>query len=315
MFEAGTSPRKRTESPRLRKLGTVRRFVFESDFFSTPCLEVEVGGRPIKFAESNRLAAKRVDSLFTKEPTTIPWLETFREDEVFVDIGANVGMYTIYASVMTGCRTFAFEPEALNYAELNKNIFVNGLHESVRAYNVAISDVAEVGVLYLGAFGYAYSHHDFNENTWSEDKAFGDKSTPRDARLPQGCVSESLDRLVASGVVPAPNHIKIDVDGLEHRVFAGLQETLKSPSLRSVLIEIDHRNLHCDAMIDHMASLGWRTSMDQLRTNRKVILTADQVERMRRVRSGGFNYIFFRDVAYDELFSAFLSTYEPPLGR
>lgn len=300
---------------KLRSVGQIRAFTFESDFFSSPCLEIEVDGRAVRYAESNRLAAKRVSSIFSKEPTTIPWLESFGEDDVFVDIGANVGMYSIYAAVLTGCRVYAFEPEALNYAELNKNIFVNGLHEQVVAYNLAMSDVAEVGALYLGAFGYAYSHHDFNENTWSEDKAFGDKSTPRDARLLQGCASETLDGLVARGVVPVPTHIKIDVDGLEHRVFAGMRETLRHPALKSVLIEIDHKNPHCEEMIESMLADGWRISMDQLRTNRKLILTEEQVERMRRKGSGGFNYIFFRDEAYARLFADFLDGYVPPMAR
>lgn len=300
---------------KLRSVGPIRAFAFESDFFSCPCLEIEVDGKPIRYVESNRLAAKRVSSIFSKEPTTIPWLESFDDGDVFVDIGANVGMYSVYAAAFTGCRVYAFEPEALNYAELNKNIFVNGLHGRVVAYNLAMSDVAEVGALHLGAFGYAYSHHDFNENTWTEDKAFGDKSTPKDARLLQGCASESLDRLVAQGVVPRPTHIKIDVDGLEHRVFAGMRDTLRDPGLKTVLIEIDHKNAHCEEIIETMLAEGWRISMDQLRTNRKLILTEEQVERMRRKGSGGFNYIFFRDEAYARLFADFLDGYVPPLAR
>jgi FkbM family methyltransferase len=300
---------------KLRPIGEIRRFTFESDFFSTPCLEIEVDGRKLRYVESNRLAGKRVTSIFSKEPTTIPWLETFGEDDVLVDIGANVGMYSIYSAAVTGCRVYAFEPESLNYAELNKNIFVNGLHGRVVAYNLAMSDVAEVGALYLGAFGYAYSHHDFNENTWTEDKHFGEKVTAKDRRLLQGCASESLDRLVASGAIPAPSHIKIDVDGLEHRVFAGMRETLTSSSLKSVLIEIDHKNPGCEEIIETMLGDGWRVSMDQLRTNRKVILTEEQVNSMRRKRSGGFNYIFFRDDSYERLFADFLDGYVPPLAR
>ncbi|MDX2235648.1 MAG: FkbM family methyltransferase [Hyphomonadaceae bacterium] len=298
----------------VRQTGPIRKFDFESDFFSTPCLELFVDGKPLRYVESNRLAAKRVAGLFSKEPTTIPWLDSMTPDDVLVDIGGNVGMYSIYAGVVAGCRVFAIEPEALNYAELNKNIFVNGLNDRVVAFCAAASDVAEVGKLYLGAFGYAYSHHDFNENTWTEDKAFGDKSTPKDARLLQGCVSVTLDGLVASGAVPQPTHIKVDVDGLEHRVFAGMKETLKDPRLKTALIEIDHKNTHCDHIIDTMLADGWRLSYDQLRTNRKMVFTEEQVIGQRRGRKGGFNYIFFRDEAYADLFAQFLDGYIPPIA-
>ena len=62
-------------------------------------------------------------TLFSKEPITLAWIDTFKDGETLYDIGANVGMYTIYAAVMRKANVYAFEPEALNYAELNKNIF------------------------------------------------------------------------------------------------------------------------------------------------------------------------------------------------
>lgn len=307
------------KSPRpARDLGLVGRVSsveFQSDFFSTPCLQIEFEGQAIRYMASNRLAAKRVHTLFTKEPTTIPWLETFAADDVFYDIGGNVGMYSIYASATTGCRTYAFEPEALNYAELNKNIFINHLHSRVTAYNIAISNEFRVGELYLGAFGYSYSHHDFNENTWKDDHAFGDKATKMDARLHQGCVSLSVDTLIRELGLPQPHHIKIDVDGLEHRVFAGMQSTLQSSELKTVLIEIDFQHPKCSAIIDAMLAAGWRYSMDQLRANRKKILAEEDVRRVMRSGKGGYNFIFYKDAFYGELFAQFLANYSPPLAK
>lgn len=305
------------KSPRpandLKSVGKVREVEFESDFFTTPCLEIAFDEQSIRYMASNRLAAKRVHSLFTKEPTTIPWLETFAEDDVFFDIGGNVGMYSIYASATTGCRTYAFEPEALNYAELNKNIFINQLHSRTTAYNIAISDETRVGELFLGAFGYSYSHHDFNENTWSEDHAFGDKATKMDERLHQGCVSIPTDDLVHVHGLPQPNHIKIDVDGLEHRVFAGMQRTLAAPELKTVLIEIDFKHPNCAAIVEQMVAMGWRYSMDQLRSNRKKILTEGDVRKLMSNGKGGFNFIFYKDDFYDQLFASYIENFTPPM--
>lgn len=298
----------------LGSVGRVSEKTFDSDFFSIEGFEVNVDDKVVRYVKSNRLANKRVHSLFTKEPTTIPWLETFSSDDVFFDIGANVGMYSIYASVVTGCRTYSFEPESLNYAELNKNIFVNGLHGRTTAYNVAISDDMKVGELFLGAFGYSYSHHDFNESTWKADRYFGEKFTPKNERLLQGCVSLSIDQLIFKHGLPAPNHIKIDVDGLEDRVFKGMTETLKQPGLKTVLIEIDFEHPKCSEIIDHMLALGWKVSADQLGANRKVILRPEQIERMRANGKGGFNYIFFKDDFYQDFFAQFIGKYTPPMA-
>jgi FkbM family methyltransferase len=311
MSKWAKSPRPAKE---LGTVGKVREVMFESDFFSTKCLEIAFDDTKIRYMGSNRLAEKRVHSLFTKEPTTIPWLETFGSDDVFFDIGANVGMYSVYAAATTGCRTYGFEPEALNYAELNKNIFINKLHGRATGYNIAISDEMRVGELFLGAFGYSYSHHDFNESTWKEDHAFGDKSTKMSERLHQGCVSIPVDDLVGIHGLPQPNHIKVDVDGLEHRVVASLRKTLQSPKLKSVLIEIDFQHPSCAAIIDQMVAEGWRYSMDQLRANRKKIFTADDIERMRRNNKGGLNYVFYKDTFYDDLFANFIANYSPPMA-
>jgi FkbM family methyltransferase len=296
-----------------RRIGPIRSFKLRSDFFKTLCYEIEVETKKVRYVHSKPLARARLDTLFTKEPTTAPWLETFRPDEIFVDIGANIGMYSIYAAAFTRCRVFAFEPESLNYAELNKNIFVNNLHERVSAFCLALSDEARVDYLNLGAFGASLSHHDFAENTWAQDmKWWGTKVTKKDARLRQGCVSSTLDTLIESGVVPVPDHIKIDVDGLEHRVIKGCLKTLASPSVKTVLVEMDFRADHTASILDLMTSLGWKYSIDQLRTQRDQILTLETIERWRREKIYGMNYIFFRDDHYARFFEDFLAHYELP---
>ena len=295
-----------------RQIGNITRSSFQSEFFRSPCLEVFVDDKRLRYVVSNPHSEARVKTLFEKEPTTIPWLETFKPGETLVDIGANVGMYSIYAAVMTGCRIFAFEPEALNYAELNKNIFANALHDRVFALCMALSDEEKVDYLNLGCFGASYSHHDFGENTWGEDKWFGDKFTRKDARLRQGSVSSTLDLLVERGDVPLPDHVKIDVDGIEHRVFAGARKTFADPRVQTVLMEINFFDDRNQAIIHSMTEMGWKFSWAQLRTNRKKILTVEYIQKIRRQHFGGFNYIFFRDDQYEKLFEDYLSRFEPP---
>ena len=273
--------------------------------------EIAVRGRPMRFATTGSSSRKRLRTLFSKEPITLAWIDSFGEGETLFDIGANLGMYTIYAAVMRGAPVYAFEPEALNYAELNKNIYLNDLHGQVLAYCVALSDVDKLDRLLLSDFGLGISYHDFEENSWTDDKQFApDWHVPKEGRRVQGCVGHRLDSLISDGL-PVPDHIKIDVDGLEHRVVTGMLETLQAPNLKSVLIEINFdkpRNLE---IVERMQDLGWRYSWDQLRIHRHAKFSVEKIKKYQELGKGGLNYIFYKDAAYDRMFTRLFDTYVP----
>ena len=120
-------------------------------------------GVDAKFFVPNRFTKFRVDSLLTKEPETIEWIEEFHDGDILYDVGANVGVYSVWAALSRGTRVYAFEPEAQNYAVLNRNIIYNGLADLMTAYNVAIGDRDGFGTLYLGNFVTGGSGHAFGE--------------------------------------------------------------------------------------------------------------------------------------------------------
>jgi FkbM family methyltransferase len=273
--------------------------------------QVPLRGRAMRFALTGSSSKKRLRTLFSKEPITLAWIDTFDEGETLFDIGANVGMYTVYAAVMRNASVHAFEPEALNYAELNKNIYLNNLNNHVLAYCLALSDVDKVDRLLLSDFGIGISYHDFEENSWTSDKEFAeDWVVSKDDRRPQGCIGRTVDSLVADGL-PVPHHIKIDVDGLENRVVAGMVETLKRPELKTVLIEINFDSSKNLDIIPLMEGLGWRFSWDQLRMNRKVKFTVEQIKKYQQKGVGGLNYIFYKDDRYDRAFADACESYTP----
>ncbi|GAA4764099.1 FkbM family methyltransferase [Novosphingobium ginsenosidimutans] len=286
----------------------------QTKWFDQAYAEVEHLGEIMRFATTGKSSVKRVRSLFDKEPITLAWIDSFASGEVLYDVGANVGMYTIYAAIMRQIKVHAFEPEALNYAELNKNIYLNGLHGQVLAYCLALSDVDKVDRLLLSDFGLGISYHDFEENSWTEDKTFApDWTVARDDRKPQGCIGRRFDSLTQDGL-PFPDHIKIDVDGLEYRVIAGMASTLRDPRLKSLLIEINFDNPKNLAVIDALTEMGWRFSWDQLRINRKVKFTVEQIKDYQARGVGGLNYIFYRDARYDAYFKALFERYVPGIA-
>lgn len=138
-------------------LTTIERYEAACPFLAVPHREAK-----LRYAVPNQATLWRVQTLMTKEPGTIQWLESIKPDSVLLDVGANVGMYTVFAAVVSGARVFAFEPESQNYALLCKNILANKVGDRVTAYCAALSDATKFSTLHLSTFGFGRSCHTFD---------------------------------------------------------------------------------------------------------------------------------------------------------
>jgi FkbM family methyltransferase len=140
-------------------------------------------------------------------------LHFLRPGDLFLDIGANVGTYTVLASKVVGARVIAFEPHPATADWLESNIRHNGIEGRATVHRVALSDHDGTGALTEGL------------DTMNRVVATG-----------EGCEVQlrTLDSVVA-GETPAM--LKIDVEGHEPEVLAGGAATLASPSLLAIEIE------------------------------------------------------------------------------
>lgn len=229
---------------------------------SLPTGVLKYGTTRIRFAFPNRAAYWRVSSFETKEPETVKWISEFQRDDVFVDIGANMGLYSLFAHVFSGARVFAFEPESQNYALLNTNIRLNELSRSVVAWCCALTDSRRVDRLYMTNLDTAGSGHEFGAEVDTNLK-------PINAAFAQGSLGYSLDDLVSINALPVPNHIKIDVDGIEHLVVRGARDTFSQSEVKSVLIEISPRIDEHSMLINEMMELGFSFDPDQVERSRR----------------------------------------------
>lgn len=203
----------------------------------------------------NILTRWRAHTLFTKEPDTIAWINGFEPGSVLYDIGANVGIYTIYAA-RRGIRVFAFEPESQNYAILNRNVYLNGLSDRVTCLNVALADRTCLDYLYLPQFRYGSSLNGFGEARDWQNKTFAPE-------FKQGALSFSLDSFLAAYALPFPTHIKLDVDGLEAKIVQGARQTLADPRLRSALMELNEKLPEDRAVLEMLPTLGLSLKQSQ----------------------------------------------------
>lgn len=194
--------------------------------------EVEVRGLVLRFRCESSYERYRVATLSAKEPETLSWLDRqLRRGDVFYDVGANIGAYTLYAAKkVPGARVHAFEPGAHSCAALLENVHLNRL-SNVAVYCLPLGARRRLGFLNLTRLEAGSSMHGFGRKDVAE--AFGEEVVAI-----QGTIAVSLDELLGEGL-PEPDLLKIDVDGDELEVLKGARNTLASPSVRSVLIEIN----------------------------------------------------------------------------
>jgi FkbM family methyltransferase len=195
--------------------------------------KIDVPAGNLLFVTSTGLLQSRAQSVMTKEPDTIQWIDRFESSDVFWDIGANVGVFSLYAARQRGLRVLAFEPSADNYAVLCKNIEINAFEGRVVPYCVALAGGTQLGVLNSPSREMGASLHQFG-NKGEASRYWGGNKTS----FAQGVVGFSVDDFIYQFSPPFPTRLKIDVDGLEWPILQGAGKSLRDPRLRSVMAEL-----------------------------------------------------------------------------
>ncbi len=142
-------------------------------------------------------------------------LHLLRPEDLFVDVGANVGSYTVLASAVCGAKTIRIEPDPETANHLGRNIGANRVEDRVQVVESSVGAASGMVRFSVG------------RDTTNHVLEAGDDT---------GCeiVVEPLDTIVGEGT---PTLIKIDVEGYEPHVVAGAHRVLAQPTLRALLIE------------------------------------------------------------------------------
>lgn len=183
-----------------------------------------------KILDMGEITRMRADLFESKEPETLNWIDGFEPNDNFLDIGANVGVYSIYAA-LNKINVISVEPDSLNYALLNINIRENGLNNFIIPYSVALNDIEKFSFFNVSSIEWGGALNSF-DNTLDFK---GNKFAPIHKQGVYGLPLDSFLKLIKT----FPSHIKIDVDGNEYLILKGAINTLKSKKLKSLLVELD----------------------------------------------------------------------------
>lgn len=143
-------------------------------------------------------------------------LHLLKSGDLFVDVGANIGSYTVLASKVTGANSVTLEPVPQTFDRLKRNININDISNLVDAHCCAV-----------GATSGAIK---FSSDCDTTNQVVDGKYNGAWVEVPVISLDEILQAL-------KPTLIKIDVEGYEPEVMEGAKETLKSDSLLAVLLE------------------------------------------------------------------------------
>jgi FkbM family methyltransferase len=137
-------------------------------------------------------------------------LETIQltKDDIVIDIGGNVGMFSIYVKKKFGCKVIAFEPVPQNFENFKKNIILNGFTEDdFEIYQIAITDV-EDGEIYIGT--------PLRNSGGSSKFEFSD--------IMSKCKTETIDKYLVNGCT----YFKIDCEGSEYEIIPTILNKLNN---------------------------------------------------------------------------------------
>jgi len=203
-------------------------------------------------------------------------LHFLRSEDLFVDVGANLGSYTILACSAVGARGVAFEPVPCTFTKLVENIRLNHLDGKVTCINKAVGN--RVGTL-----------------------AFTSTCNTTDHVLLSGepCDNKIIVEVTTLDTALAgenPSLIKIDVEGYETPVLAGAQATLKKQMLKAVILELagigNRYGFDESKLVEGMLCNGFKTYSYNPITRKLTAVGG------RDIHSG--NTLFIRDISFVE---------------
>lgn len=197
-----------------------------------PITSIKTKRGTFQFFCPGRLPLNRAETLLTKEPETIEWIDGFEENSVFWDIGANVGVYSLYAGLKKGVVVLSFEPASFNYYVLNRNIQINQMENKIFALAIAFNNLTLLDYFHMRSTEFGSALHSFSKITDWQGKSFS-------SEFKQGMIGFTIDEFILRFQPQFPSHIKIDVDGIEHKVVEGGRNTLADERLKSILVELD----------------------------------------------------------------------------
>jgi len=201
--------------------------VIEKSFLKT--VDVFHNGVTLTLCTPTELVGWLSNTFSTKEPDTLDWIDSFVPDSVFWDVGANIGLYSLYAAKRS-CRVYSFEPSVFNLELLSRNIWLNDLVDKITIVPIPLSSDIVQANLNMSSMAWGGALSTFNAD-------HGHDGNQMEKEFEFRTFGISMDKVVELLKISSPRYLKIDVDGIEHIILEGGEKVISG--VESLLVEIN----------------------------------------------------------------------------
>ncbi|SFD25089.1 methyltransferase, FkbM family [Algibacter lectus] len=196
-------------------------------------------------------------------------IDSLKKDELFVDVGANLGHFSLLASGICKAKSIAIEPIKSTMDKLNRNIKLNNLTSYITLLNIGIGDKSET---------LSFT----TNNTVMNSVSLEENSNTVKVEV------KTLDQILKN---ENPVFIKIDVEGYEYKVLKGAHYTLSNPSLKYLLVEFNNSgskfNFEDQAVFDLITKHNFIPALYEPRSK--------QITKVKTFNRDKFNTLFIKN--------------------
>jgi FkbM family methyltransferase len=211
----------------------------------------------LKFNYGNYRTKYRATTAYSKEPHTIEWLKRFGQECEFYDVGANVGVFSLFFSSYFKSESFAFEASIVNSLEFWRNVKINNLGNLITLVPMPLGEKCALGKLLLPGFDSGQSFVSF-KTTNTSDVSSG-------SSIVYSAIALTLDSLFQNSIIGSKKSLlKIDVDGNELEILRGSHLLLNSGNVKSIAVEKSYSEQIQFQVDMFLGSMGYRKFQVQI---------------------------------------------------
>ena len=200
-----------------------QKSLFKNSFlqYLNSYIQVIINNQTLKFRDGNERLYLHLNTHFIIEKDLINWIDTFSENDVFFDIGSNIGLFSIYAA-KKNISTVSFEGHFGNLNDFNYNILLNNVSKNILIVPILLGNKNEKTNFYLRDLTPSSAKSEIDH----KKKIYFNEEIKESLKI--NCISLNLDYLIENKIIPTPTKVKIDVDGAEFLILKGFEKNLEN---------------------------------------------------------------------------------------
>ena len=197
-----------------------------------------IDGKRVSFICLGRKSRDRSLIAFYKEPDTMRWIDSFNAESCFLDIGSNIGMFSIYAAKKKKCKVYSIEPSINSNYIFLLNVGNNNLNHKVTLYQVLLSNRnTDIRFETSSPNNNLNNLHGLRSRNVINNSS--SKNNYKKEYANYTLLTSKLDQINFGDII---ENVKIDVDGNEMELLEGATEFFFQKNINSVMVELDEKD-------------------------------------------------------------------------